>query len=116
MKIVFSVLLVATLMFSAMADEKDHIADEPAKAATVTVYGTVTDAKTGESLVGVEVQLEGTDMKVYTDFDGQFSFEDILPGEYDISAKYISYEKQKIEKQNIDIFSSELKVQLKPVN
>jgi len=116
MKFILTVFLVTTLMFSAIADEKDHIADEPAKAATVTVYGTVTDAKTGESLVGVEVQLEGTDMKVYTDFNGQFSFEDILPGEYDISAKYISYEKQKIEKQNIDIFSSELKVQLKPVN
>lgn len=116
MKYLFSVLMVLSLVFAAVADEKDHTADNPAKVSTITVYGTVTDAKTGETLVGVQVQLEGTEKKVYTDFDGHFSFEDVQPGEYNITANYISYQKQKIEKQTIDIFSGELKMKLEPAN
>ena len=117
MKILISTFFVLTLFFSAVAGEKGRHADGDAdKPLTVNISGTVTDAKTGETLVGVQVQLDGTNKKVYTDFDGNFTFDDILPGKYDITASYISYEKQKIEKQDIDIFSSRIKVQLKPTN
>jgi len=116
MKILLSILFVFTIIFSAAADEKDHPADNSAKAITVTVSGNVSDANTGETLVGVQVQLEGTDKKVYTDFDGNFSFEDVTPGEYNISADYISYEHKKVEKQTIDIFSGEVKLKLVPAN
>lgn len=116
MKYLFTLFMVVTLIFSAMADEKDHNPGAADKPATVTVYGTVTDATTGETLVGVQVQLEGTEKKVYTDFDGHFSFDDVMPGEYNITANYISYEKQKIEKQTIDIFSGEVKLKLEPAN
>lgn len=116
MKLLFSTLLIFTFMLSAYADEKKNNADEPAKNSTVSVWGTVTDVKTGETLVGVEVELEGTDQKVYTDFDGNFSFENIIPGEYNITANYISYEKYTIENQNIDIFSAGVVLQLKSVD
>lgn len=116
MKILLSILFVFTILFSATADEKNHPADNSAKAITLTVYGNVTDGNTGEILVGVQVQLEGTDKKVYTDFDGNFSFEDVTPGEYNIIADYISYEHKKIEKQAIDIFSGEVKLKLEPAN
>ena len=36
-------------------------------------------------------------MKTYTDFDGKFSFRNLKPGEYNIVASYISYEKNTIE-------------------
>lgn len=115
MKVLFTLLFVFSLIFTAAADGKNDVDNAP-KPLTVTVNGNVTDAVTGETLVGVKVELEGTSKKVYTDFDGNFSFEDVAPGEYNISASYISYEKGKIEKQKVDVFSSELKVALKPAN
>lgn len=116
MKLFITFLMVVGLFLSGVADEKKNNADEPAKISTVSVWGTVTDFNTGETLVGVEVELVGTNQKVYTDFDGNFAFENIVPGEYNITANYISYEKQTIENQNIDIFSAEVALQLKSVD
>lgn len=116
MKVLLSLIFVFTLVFSAVADEKDNMGDNTPKPLTITVNGTVTDVNTGETLVGVEVKLEGTEKKTYTDFDGYFEFDEVLPGKYDITASYISYEKEKLEKQEIDVFSSQVKVQLKPTN
>ncbi len=59
--------------------------------ASVVVSGSISDVKSGESLVGVEVKLEGTDLKTYTDFDGNFTFKNVKPGEYKVVANYISY-------------------------
>jgi len=115
MKAILSILFVFTLGFSAFADGKED-ADNTPKPVTITVSGSVKDAVTGESLVGVKVEIEGTLKEVYTDFDGNFLFEEVVSGEYNISASYISYEKGKIEKQEIDIFTNELKVALKPAN
>ncbi len=115
MKLFLTLILVAGLFFSGLADNKEHKPAEADKPTTVTITGKVADELTGELLVGVEVKLKGTDKKVYTDFDGNFFFEDITPGEYSITASYISYEKNTTEK-TIDIFSSQLNVKLKPVN
>jgi len=57
----------------------------------------VTDKSSSEALVGVEVQIEGTNQKVYTDFDGKFTFCNLKPGEYKLVASYISYEKNVVE-------------------
>lgn len=115
MKTFLSVILVFIFFITVSADEKDHKTAN-IEGATLSVSGTVTDEKTGEILVGVEVALGGTDKKCYTDFDGQFSFEEIKPGEYNITASYISYEKCELKKQSIDIFSDKLEVKLKPVD
>lgn len=55
------------------------------------ISGQVIDQKTGESLAGALVQLEGTDIKTYTDFEGKFSFENITPGNYVVNVSMISY-------------------------
>ncbi len=115
MKIFLTLVLVAGLFFSGLADDKDNKPANGDKPLKVMVTGNVADELTGELLVGVEVKLEGTDKKVYTDFDGNFVFEDVTPGEYNIVANYISYEKNKTEK-TIDIFSGQIDVKLKPVN
>ncbi|MCK3686411.1 carboxypeptidase-like regulatory domain-containing protein [Maribellus sp. YY47] len=114
MKTIISVILVFTCSLVALADKKDN---KPAdsEVAAVSLSGKVTDEKTGETLVGVEVKLEGTDKKCYTGFDGEFSFNDVKPGNYNITASYISYEKCELQKQNIDIFSTQLEVKLTPV-
>ena len=38
-----------------------------------TVEGTITDAKTGEKLIGVTIQIKGTTTGVTTDINGRYS-------------------------------------------
>jgi hypothetical protein len=92
-KVIFGFLaLVLTITIS--ANEKKGMAPKDAdNAALVALSGTVTDSGSGESLVGVEVRIEGTDEKAYTDFDGNFTFGNMKPGEYKLTANYISYQK-----------------------
>ena len=116
MKIFLTLIFVTGLFFNGLADDKDNKPANADKPSTVMIIGNVADELTGELLVGVEVKLEGTDKKAYTDFDGNFYFEDVTPGEYNFTASYISYEKNEIEKKTIDIFSNEVNVKLKPLN
>ena len=69
---------------------------------TIQLTGKVVDLTSGESLTGVEVSIEGINQKTYTDFDGNFSFENLTPGEYNIIASFISYNKSYIEKFDIE--------------
>jgi hypothetical protein len=78
---------------------------------TIKLSGIVTDKNSNEALVGVEVKLEGTNQKAYTDFDGKFSFQGLKPGEYNIVASYISYQKNEIE--NVDVTGSNNLVSIK---
>lgn len=84
-------------------------------AATVVLVGSISDANSGESLVGVEVKIEGTDLKTYTDFDGTFTFTNVKPGEYKVVANYISY-KPATEKLEASTRNNELKLKLQPSN
>jgi hypothetical protein len=90
-KIVF-VFILTLAVIAVNADEKENkTAIDTDNAATIVLAGSVTDVNSGESLVGVEVKLEGTDLKTYTDFDGNFTFSNVRPGEYKVVASYISY-------------------------
>jgi hypothetical protein len=92
-KLIFG-FLTLMLAITVIAGEKEgKTAKDNEHAAFVALSGTVTDSGSGESLVGVEVKLEGTDEKTYTDFDGNFTFGNIKPGEYKLTANYISYQK-----------------------
>lgn len=71
-------------------------------ATTISVSGQVIDFTTGEALTGVEISLEGTDQKVYSDFDGNFKFENLNKGEYNVVASFISYENSLIENFEAD--------------
>ncbi len=57
-----------------------------------SISGVVLDEVSGEALVGVEVTLEGSNLTTYTDFDGKFSFNEVVPGDYKVSTDYVSYE------------------------
>lgn len=59
-----------------------------------SITGQITDQSTGEGLPGVALVIAGSDIKVYTDFDGNFTFSNINPGEYTIIAEYVSYRKR----------------------
>jgi predicted nicotinamide N-methyase len=72
--------------------------DMPANAAAKSsVTGKVVDIKTGEALVGVAVAVEGTDQKVYTDLDGNFTINNIDPGHYNLVLSLISYKNSLVE-------------------
>jgi hypothetical protein len=79
--------------------------------ATVALSGTVLDSNSGELLVGVEVQIEGTETKTYTDFDGNFTFDNMKPGEYKLVANYISYKKC-TETLKVDGKENQVKIKL----
>ena len=66
-----------------------------------TITGKVTDAKTGEELVGATVMIEGTTTGTVTNFMGEYTITDIAPGSYSFKCQFISYEPQVKEKITI---------------
>ncbi|MBC7721466.1 MAG: TonB-dependent receptor [Pedobacter sp.] len=61
------------------------------------IKGKVTDAKTGEPLIGAMVQLEKGDKKYTTmvNLDGSYTFRNIPAGKYELKVKFAGYEKSK---------------------
>jgi len=114
-KLVFASIL-ALAVVSVNAKEKDGKSSNNAdNAASVVVSGSISDINSGESLVGVEVKLEGTDLKTYTDFDGNFTFKNVKPGEYKVVANYISY-KTTTEKLQAGKDEKDVKIKLQASN
>ncbi len=73
-----------------------------------TIRGTVTDEGTGESLIGVNILIEGTLTGTTTDFDGNFNLYNLEPGNYTLVFCYISYAKKTVE--NIELKGGEVEV------
>ncbi len=63
------------------------------------ITGTVTDSKTGESLVGVTVQIMNSFIATTTDLNGTFTLHNMEEGAYELSFTYVGYKTslQKIE-------------------
>lgn len=78
----------------------------------VTLTGQVTDNITGEPLTGVKISLQGTDTKVYTDFDGRFRLENLKPGNYQLSASLVSYSNSNLELSTSKDKSTDLSLKL----
>ncbi len=102
------------LTLSVAANEKEATSGAKGKSeAAVALSGTICDLKSGELLAGVEVQIDGTNIKTYTDFDGKFTFDKMAPGAYKLVANYISY-KQKV--LTVDTGAANEPVEIKLVN
>jgi TonB-linked SusC/RagA family outer membrane protein len=56
-----------------------------------TVEGTVTDAKTGETVPGVNVVLEEVQQGAATGANGEFRIADVEPGSYTLQASFVGY-------------------------
>lgn len=63
----------------------------------ITIQGQVLDHRTNEALVGVKVTLDGTNKVAYTDFDGNYCFDQVQAGAHELTASYISYEQSIIK-------------------
>lgn len=64
-----------------------------------TIQGSVIDANSNESLIGVNILFKAG-VGVVTDFDGKFSFE-LEAGEYNVTVSYVGYDKV-IQKLNVN--------------
>lgn len=69
-------------------------------AQTGSLTGTVTDAKTGEPLVGANVFIPELSKGAPTDIDGSYTITDIPVGTYEVRISYIGYAE---ENQTVDI-------------
>ena len=61
------------------------------------ITGRVTDASTGNLLIGANVMLENTTYGIATDLDGYYRITDIPIGNYTLITMYIGYETMKKE-------------------
>lgn len=114
MKNIFVLFIALLIGTSFSVAENDETTDNTAP--TANLMGKVIDESTGETLAGVMVQLEGTDKYVFSDFDGNFKFEDLKPAKYEISISLISYKKVETEVDLNNTTAEELKVKLKNIN
>jgi len=57
-----------------------------------SLSGTITDAKTGETLPGANVSIVGTYLGAASDFDGNYVINGIKPQDYTIKVQFIGYE------------------------
>jgi len=88
------IIVLAALLFAGISSikaEKEEVLKEVSSTITTSISGTITDATTGESLVGVKVVLEELNTIAYTDFDGKFEFSQIANGLYTVYTEYVSY-------------------------
>ena len=81
------------------------------------VFGTVKDKNTQEALIGVSLQLEGTQLGSVSDLEGHFKIINIPPASYNLKVKFLGYEAQTF--YNIVVSSgnsNELNINLEPVS
>lgn len=70
---------------------------------TGKIAGTVTDAKTGEPLPGVNVAVVGTTYGSVTDFDGNYAVINLSPGTYTIRVSAVGYAPQSLSNIRVNI-------------
>ncbi|HXH98788.1 MAG TPA: TonB-dependent receptor [Sphingobacteriaceae bacterium] len=60
------------------------------------ISGKVSDKKTGETLIGLTVKINGTTSGVSTDVEGRYTLGNLAPGKYAITLSYIGYQSKSI--------------------
>jgi TonB-dependent receptor len=73
---------------------------------TGRISGTIADAKTGETLPGATILVEGTTKGAQADFDGKFSINNVPAGEVNLVVSYISYASKKIT--NVKVIANDV--------
>ena len=71
-----------------------------------TIRGKVSDAETGEELIGAAVLIEGTVQGASADLDGNYNIENVNAGTYRLRCSFISYETKVIT--NVEVKPNEV--------
>lgn len=113
-KTIITLTFVALLGFVYADNDGTNKSAEKATAPLemISLSGNVADLSSGEALAGVEVSIEGTDIKTYTDFDGNFEFKEVKPGQYNLIASFISYKKSLVENYKTESKENSLDIKL----
>jgi len=82
-KKIISLILLQACIFSGAAFSQ-----------TGSVKGTISDASTGEGLIGASILIQGTTRGTTTDLDGNFLLNNLQNGNYNLVIGYVSYEQQ----------------------
>ena len=83
LKLISSTLLSSSLLANSFAQDKNAV-----------IEGRVTNTK-GESLVGLAVQLSGTNIGSVTGMNGKYKIRDVTPGEYEIVISGVGFDQKK---------------------
>lgn len=113
-KLIFAILVAftATSAFAEKSDSKvEAKSDSKAEAAVLSLSGNVIDEVSGEALVGVEVKVDGSDIKTYTDFDGHFVINNMKAGDCKLVASYTSYNKNE-KSFKVNTKTNQVKIEL----
>lgn len=113
MKNLLFALLIAFTANTAFAEKIESKVESKSesKVASFSLSGNVIDEVSGEALVGVEVKVEGTNVKAYTDFDGHFVIDNVKAGNCKLVASYTSYNKAE-KSLKVDTKSNQVKIEL----
>ncbi|MCH7397985.1 carboxypeptidase-like regulatory domain-containing protein [Belliella sp. DSM 107340] len=68
-------------------------------AQTGSIKGVVKDVNTGETIIGANVRLEGTDKGAATGLDGDFEISNVPAGSHTLIVSFITYSTQKVSVQ-----------------
>jgi hypothetical protein len=63
---------------------------------TGSVRGRVTDKQTSEPLIGASVVIDGTELGIATDLNGQYQIINVPPGSHSVTASYTGYNDQRV--------------------
>ena len=85
---------------------------EPADDKAVVLQGVVLEKGTSEPLPGATVYLEDTKIKVYTDFEGNFSLDNLQPGRYTVKVSYPSVDEKTLQHVEIRAGANNLLISL----
>jgi len=79
------------------------------------ITGKVTDTKTSELVIGVNVLIQGTFLGATTDSKGEYVIVNVPPGVYDVTASYMGYSKTLTKNVRVSAgFTTKLDVQITP--
>jgi len=82
---------------------------------TGKITGIITDAETGEPLVGANIQVEETTLGAATDVDGVYVILNVPPGLYNLNISFIGYQTVLVKDVRVNVdFTTRLNQSLKP--
>jgi hypothetical protein len=87
----------------------------PNNTVNTNFQGKVIDKQTGESLVGVVIEVNGTTIKVYSDLEGNYTINGLKAGKYTVVVNYISYRKDIREIEVKENENKNINILLEPV-
>ena len=116
MKKILALSIILTFFFGSIsfAGVGNGSGDPTPKA---SISGKILDQNTSEELAGVTIQVEGTDLKAYSDIDGNFRIDGVKPGTYTLVLSYISYKDKKLKDVNLTPSATDnLEIKLEQIN